>query len=178
MCLPSLPKQVDVTSKTEGKAPHKASLLHQDARLRDNLAFDIVQEVTNTVQELETGTAPEPGVIPTGIGKVGPKAFPRVALDLATTVERIQQNFCISDPSLPDCPIGEGPRPASGLDAALGMQSVLQQPGPPTGVRPELPRPWAPHPRLRAPPPLSLPPPPPPPPPHPPQSTPLMPSLI
>lgn len=31
--------------------------------------------------------------------------FPRVALDLATTVERIQQNFCISDPSLPDCPI-------------------------------------------------------------------------
>ena len=34
-----------------------------------------------------------------------PKSFPRVALDLATTVERIQQNFCISDPSLPDCPI-------------------------------------------------------------------------
>lgn len=34
-----------------------------------------------------------------------PKAFPRVALDLATTVERIQQNFCICDPTLPDCPI-------------------------------------------------------------------------
>lgn len=34
-----------------------------------------------------------------------PKAFPRVALDLATTVERIQQNFVISDPSIPDCPI-------------------------------------------------------------------------
>lgn len=96
--------QVDVTSKTEGKAVGN-SLLHQDARLRDNLVFPIVQEVTNTVQNLETGTAPEPGVIPTGIGKVGPKAFPRVALDLATTVERIQQNFCISDPSLPDCPI-------------------------------------------------------------------------
>lgn len=30
-----------------------------------------------------------------------PKMFPRVALDLATTVERIQQNFCICDPSLP-----------------------------------------------------------------------------
>jgi PAS domain-containing protein len=26
-------------------------------------------------------------------------------MDLATTVERIQQNFCICDPSLPDCPI-------------------------------------------------------------------------
>ena len=34
-----------------------------------------------------------------------PKSFPRVALDLATTVERIQQNFVISDPSLPDSPI-------------------------------------------------------------------------
>jgi PAS domain S-box-containing protein len=34
-----------------------------------------------------------------------PRAFPRVAMDLATTVERIQQNFVISDPSLPDCPI-------------------------------------------------------------------------
>ena len=36
---------------------------------------------------------------------LAPKAFPRVALDLATTVERIQQNFVISDPSIPDCPI-------------------------------------------------------------------------
>jgi PAS domain-containing protein len=26
-------------------------------------------------------------------------------MDLATTVERIQQNFVICDPSLPDCPI-------------------------------------------------------------------------
>ena len=34
-----------------------------------------------------------------------PKAFPRVALDLATTVERIQQNFVICDPNLPVCPI-------------------------------------------------------------------------
>ncbi len=41
-----------------------------------------------------------------GAGKRGgPKAFPRVALDLATTVERIQQNFVIADPHLPDCPI-------------------------------------------------------------------------
>lgn len=34
-----------------------------------------------------------------------PKTFPRVAMDLATTVERIQQNFCICDPNLPDNPI-------------------------------------------------------------------------
>lgn len=26
-------------------------------------------------------------------------------MDLATTVERVQQNFVISDPSIPDCPI-------------------------------------------------------------------------
>ncbi len=42
---------------------------------------------------------------PQGAKGSAPKAFPRVALDLATTVERIQQNFCISDPTLPDCPI-------------------------------------------------------------------------
>jgi PAS domain-containing protein len=58
-----------------------------------------------TPQMTETGTHINPGMIPSGIGKVGPKAFPRVAMDLATTVERIQQNFVICDPSLPDCPI-------------------------------------------------------------------------
>ena len=43
---------------------------------------------------------------PSVVKKVkAPKAFPRVAMDLATTVERIQQNFVISDPHLPDCPI-------------------------------------------------------------------------
>jgi phototropin len=29
----------------------------------------------------------------------------RAGLDLATTLERIQQSFLISDPNLPDCPI-------------------------------------------------------------------------
>lgn len=57
------------------------------------------------LQMSESGTHINPGSIPSGIGKVGPKAFPRVAMDLATTVERIQQNFVICDPSLPDCPI-------------------------------------------------------------------------
>jgi PAS domain-containing protein len=56
-------------------------------------------------QVAETGQHILPTSIPSGIGKIGPKAFPRVAIDLATTVERIQQNFVICDPSLPDCPI-------------------------------------------------------------------------
>jgi len=97
--------QVDVTSKTEGKLPHENLLVKYDARLRDNVAVNIVTDVTNTVQQAETGHNAPLSVIPTGIGKVGPKAFPRVAIDLATTVERIQQNFCICDPTLPDCPI-------------------------------------------------------------------------
>nr|AML79491.1 putative LOV domain-containing protein [Pediastrum duplex] len=97
--------QVDVTSKTEGKLPHENLLVKYDARLRDNVAVNIVTDVTNAVQNTETGTNAPLSVIPTGIGKHGPKAFPRVAIDLATTVERIQQNFCICDPTLPDCPI-------------------------------------------------------------------------
>jgi PAS domain-containing protein len=97
--------QVDVTSKTEGKLPHENLLVKYDARLRDNVAVNIVTDVTNAVQKTETGQNAPLSVIPTGIGKVGPKAFPRVAIDLATTVERIQQNFCICDPTLPDCPI-------------------------------------------------------------------------
>lgn len=97
--------QVDVTSKTEGKVDNSHMLVKYDARLRDNVAVNVVQEVTDTVQVAETGTHISATAIPTGIGKVGPKAFPRVAMDLATTVERIQQNFVICDPSLPDCPI-------------------------------------------------------------------------
>ncbi|GFH17457.1 putative LOV domain-containing protein [Haematococcus lacustris] len=58
----------------------------------------IVDEVTTTVESAEPGRAQ-------GAKGSAPKSFPRVALDLATTVERIQQNFCISDPTLPDCPI-------------------------------------------------------------------------
>ena len=104
-CTVASYQQVDVTSKTEGKLPHENLLVKYDARLRDNVAVNIVTDVTNTVQQAETGHNAPLSVIPTGIGKVGPKAFPRVAIDLATTVERIQQNFCICDPTLPDCPI-------------------------------------------------------------------------
>eukprot|EP01025_Chloroclados_australasicus_P036659 TRINITY_DN3735_c1_g1_i3.p1 TRINITY_DN3735_c1_g1~~TRINITY_DN3735_c1_g1_i3.p1 ORF type:complete len:703 (-),score=87.15 TRINITY_DN3735_c1_g1_i3:1551-3659(-) len=91
--------QVDVTSKTEGKAfaqkSGQAPLIKYDDRLRKNVANKIVSDVTNAVENLEYKGGAKPKA----------KVFPRVALDLATTVERIQQNFVISDPSLPDCPI-------------------------------------------------------------------------
>ncbi|GAX81948.1 hypothetical protein CEUSTIGMA_g9376.t1 [Chlamydomonas eustigma] len=94
--------QVDVTSKTEGKATMSDNagvplLVRYDHRLRENLAKKIVDDVNSAVESAEPTYKPN-------IGKAA-KQFPRVALDLATTVERIQQNFCISDPSLPDCPI-------------------------------------------------------------------------
>uniref|UniRef100_A0A126WZB6 non-specific serine/threonine protein kinase n=1 Tax=Aphanochaete repens TaxID=764106 RepID=A0A126WZB6_9CHLO len=93
--------QVDVTSKTEGRAlaDNKGVplLVKYDARLRENVAKKIVEDVTTAVQTAEVGSQ-KPKT-------PAPKSFPRVALDLATTVERIQQNFCICDPHLPDCPI-------------------------------------------------------------------------
>nr|AML79622.1 putative LOV domain-containing protein [Leptosira obovata] len=94
--------QVDVTSKTEGRAFADSTgiplLVKYDARLRDNVAKGVVEEVNTTVQDAE---------LQARVGKKmsAPKAFPRVALDLATTVERIQQNFVITDPNLPDNPI-------------------------------------------------------------------------
>lgn len=95
--------QVDVTSKTEGKAVNDHGgvplLVKYDTRLRENVAKKIVDEVTSTVDAAEPGRATQ------GAKGSAPKAFPRVALDLATTVERIQQNFVICDPTLPDCPI-------------------------------------------------------------------------
>lgn len=109
--------KVDVTSKTEGKSFADNSgvplLVKYDHRLRDNVAKTIVDDVTIAVEKAE---GVEPGAAsaaataagqgkPQGVRGAAPKSFPRVALDLATTVERIQQNFVISDPTLPDCPI-------------------------------------------------------------------------
>lgn len=100
--------QVDVTSKTEGKATEDANgvplLVRYDDRLRENVAYKIVDDVVSSVQSVEpTGsTAGSATRKPIGLAT---KQFPRVALDLATTVERIQQNFVICDPSLPDSPI-------------------------------------------------------------------------
>nr|AML77244.1 putative LOV domain-containing protein [Codium fragile] len=86
--------QVDVTSKTEG-AVRQNVLIKYDTRLRQKNKA-LVDKVIQRVQDNEA---------PGGDALSGPKAFPRVALDLATTVERVQQNFVVCDPSLPDCPI-------------------------------------------------------------------------
>lgn len=51
MFVPLVPcRQVDVTSKTEGKVDNSHMLVKYDARLRDNVAVNVVQEVTDTVQ--------------------------------------------------------------------------------------------------------------------------------
>ncbi len=50
--------QVDVTSKTEGKTDvdkHVPLLVKYDTRLRENVARNIVEDVTNAVQTAETG---------------------------------------------------------------------------------------------------------------------------
>nr|AML76291.1 putative LOV domain-containing protein [Pteromonas sp. BC-2016] len=98
--------QVDVTSKTEGKATTDHAgvplLVRYDDRLRKNVAKKIVDEVTGAVESAEPPAKPQQQ---TKAKFAAAKAFPRVALDLATTVERIQQNFVICDPTLPDCPI-------------------------------------------------------------------------
>lgn len=105
-----------MTSKTEGKALADTSgvpiLVKYDHRLRENVAKKIVDDVVTNVEKAE-GLDPVSPSSTTTTNRAGgpaargtaPKSFPRVALDLATTVERIQQNFVISDPTLPDCPI-------------------------------------------------------------------------
>ncbi|KAL4448889.1 hypothetical protein ABPG77_007606 [Micractinium sp. CCAP 211/92] len=95
--------QVDVTNRTEGRAYTDSSgvpvLVHYDDRLKETVAKPIVDDVLMAVQEAD-------GKVPVRLSRGSPsRALPRVALDLATTVERIQSNFVISDPTLPDCPI-------------------------------------------------------------------------
>lgn len=99
--------QVDVTSTTEGHAIHDASgvpvLINYDDRLKENVAKPIVDDVLHAVQAGE-GKTPKRLSRQSGAGSPG-QGMPRYALDLATTVERIQSNFVIADPTLPDCPI-------------------------------------------------------------------------
>ena len=93
--------QVDVTSKTEGSAYTDSSgvplLVKYQDRFKHTVVHDIVEDVSVAVQSAEPGAGKKVGT--------QPKAFPRVAIDLASTVERIQQAFVVSDPNLPDCPI-------------------------------------------------------------------------
>jgi phototropin len=100
--------QVDVTSTTEGHAIHDRDgipvLINYDDRLKENIAKPIVDDVLHAVQRDE-GKEPKRLSRTNADGPGSPRSLPRVALDLATTVERIQSNFVIADPTLPDCPI-------------------------------------------------------------------------
>mmetsp|Transcript_309 Transcript_309/g.698 ORF Transcript_309/g.698 Transcript_309/m.698 type:complete len:736 (-) Transcript_309:537-2744(-) len=91
--------QVDVSSQTEGSVGAAFADGHGVPLL---VKYDVrhEQQVSQNVMEIVDGVeSTEPS-----------KAIPlvprsRAGLDLATTLERIQQNFVISDPTLPDCPI-------------------------------------------------------------------------
>ncbi len=105
--------QVDVTSTTEGHSINDASgvplLINYDVRLKENVAKPIVDDVVQAVQVGEGSKSfkriSERNSHGRGSHQATPGTVPRYALDLATTVERIQSNFVIADPTLPDCPI-------------------------------------------------------------------------
>jgi non-specific serine/threonine protein kinase len=118
--------QVDVTTRTEGTAGLQGDigggasasrpddnrddysvdakglplLVKYDARLKDanqNRVDDVEQAVISA--EMGDGNVAEnPTFAPAN-------RLARGGLDMATTLERIQQSFVIADPSLPDCPI-------------------------------------------------------------------------
>lgn len=77
--------QVDVTAKTAG-SHERDSLIKYDSRLRENVAHDVVSDVLTAVKGEDVRR-------------------PRIALDLATTVERISQSFTISDIHIPGAPV-------------------------------------------------------------------------
>ena len=120
--------QVDVTTRTEGSAglqgdiggvkPERADdananrdhdsgsfsvdakglplLVKYDARLKD-ANQNRVDDVEQAVISAETGGSDEQFAPANRLARGG--------LDMATTLERIQQSFVIADPGLPDCPI-------------------------------------------------------------------------
>ena len=88
--------QVDVTAKTEGAASIADGkglplLVKYDTRLKD--------ENYSRVEDVEKAVAAGEGMDENAFAPA------RGGLDMATTLERIQQSFVIADPSLPDCPI-------------------------------------------------------------------------
>lgn len=106
--------QVDVTSKTEGIRSikdHKGVpvLINYDDRLKENVAKPIVDDVLQAVQR-EDGKEPQRLSRGAGGGGAsGPRGMPRVALDLATTVERIQSVGGASRSTTSAC-LGSAPR--------------------------------------------------------------------
>mmetsp|Transcript_31238 Transcript_31238/g.43292 ORF Transcript_31238/g.43292 Transcript_31238/m.43292 type:complete len:753 (+) Transcript_31238:415-2673(+) len=105
--------QVDVTSKTEGtvKAAYADGqglplLVKYDARIKQENKPNIL-EIYGATAAAEGTTARMPNSITknSSLEDLPPVPTNRAGLDLATTIERIQQNFVISDPALPDNPI-------------------------------------------------------------------------
>ncbi|KAI7840688.1 hypothetical protein COHA_005610 [Chlorella ohadii] len=104
--------QLDVTDTTEGleDAAHGVPVLvRYDYRLQDKLVTPAVDDVLLGLQE-DDEAATTAGTA--GAGEVHRlscstllRQHHRGQLDLGTTMERMQQNFVVSDPSLPDCPI-------------------------------------------------------------------------
>uniref|UniRef100_A0A126X3R2 non-specific serine/threonine protein kinase n=1 Tax=Dolichomastix tenuilepis TaxID=195969 RepID=A0A126X3R2_9CHLO len=95
--------QVDVTNKTEGTVSAYADgsglplLVKYDNRLQ--------QRMDGMVSEVMSGVTDKLGAAAGSGANLPAPPVNRGGLDLATTLERIQQSFCISDPNLPDCPI-------------------------------------------------------------------------
>jgi len=110
--------QVDVTSKTEGTVKAAFAdgqglplLVKYDARIKQD-AEQPVKEIFDGVADAEGASTNYPSNLKYEAGNtsMARDEIPmvpgtRAGLDLGTTLERIQQNFCISDPALPDNPI-------------------------------------------------------------------------
>ena len=84
--------QVDVTDKTDG-FKHPDSKIKYHNRLTENVAREIVERVTDTVQNLENGRMADSKQLSIS----GTRGHARVGIDLGTTIERIQQNFVICE---------------------------------------------------------------------------------
>ena len=88
-------------------------LVKYDSRLRaqaDGKVQAVVQVWTErlSVSGARASWASDPSLCPQSMrqdSSIPPLPSSRAGLDLATTLERIQQSFVISDPTLPDCPI-------------------------------------------------------------------------
>jgi PAS domain S-box-containing protein len=107
--------QLDVTDTTEGleDAAHGVPVLvRYDYRLQDKLVTPAVDDVLLGLQEDDEAatTAGAAGAAAGGEAhRLSCSALLRQhhrgQLDLGTTMERMQHNFVVSDPTLPDCPI-------------------------------------------------------------------------
>jgi PAS domain S-box-containing protein len=84
--------QVDVTEKTEGESSRDDSsvLIKYKDRLADGVARNIVEKVSDRVQGIVSGRGVDRTQLPTFN-----KQNHRYAVDLATTIERIPDNFVI-----------------------------------------------------------------------------------